>query len=106
MTLSTAVDNLATTTNISVVAATTVLYASTFIIQIDSEQMLVTSVDTTANILTVTRSYNGTTLANHSPMAQIFQNYGSRADYINLTLQYDHGIDAATGCAMLFLYYL
>jgi hypothetical protein len=32
--------------------------------------------------------------------------YGSRADYVNNTLEYDHGIDPATGCAMLFIYYL
>ena len=33
-------------------------------------------------------------------------NYGSRSDYINNTLEYDNGIDPATGCAMLFIYYL
>ncbi len=33
-------------------------------------------------------------------------NYGSRADFVNNTLEYDHGIDPATGCAMLFLYWL
>lgn len=28
-------------------------------------------------------------------------NYGARSDYVNDTLEYDHGIDPATGCAML-----
>jgi Listeria-Bacteroides repeat domain (List_Bact_rpt) len=32
--------------------------------------------------------------------------YGARADYVNNTLEYDHGIDPATGCAILFIYYL
>ena len=104
MTLSAAVDNV--TNSIPVVQATTVPFASSFIIQIDSEQMLVTTVNMIANTLTVTRSYNGTSAAAHSDGANVVQNYGSRADYVNVTLEYDHGIDAATGCAMLFLYYL
>jgi hypothetical protein len=90
----------------SVAKATTIPFASTYLIQIDSEQMLVTAVDTTTNTLTVTRAVNGTAAANHAANAAVFHNYGARADYINLTLEYDHGIDAATGCGMLFLYYL
>lgn len=90
----------------AVVKAKTVSFASTYIIQIDSEQMLVTAVNTGANTLTVTRGYNGTSAATHAAGATVYFNYGSRADYINLTLEYDHGVDAATGCGMLFLYYL
>lgn len=33
-------------------------------------------------------------------------NYGARADFVNKIQETDHGIDPATGCAMLFLYYL
>jgi hypothetical protein len=33
-------------------------------------------------------------------------NYGPRQDYVNNIRETDHGIDPATGCAILFLYYL
>lgn len=90
----------------AVVQASTVPFASTYIIQIDNEQMLVTAVDTGVNTLTVTRGYNGTSTATHAAGATVYFNYGSRADYINLTLEYDHQPDAASGCGLLFLYYL
>ena len=103
-TLPTGIDNAVT--SFAVARAQTIPFASTYIIQIDNEQMLVTGVNIESNILTVVRGYNNTTASVHVAQAQVFQNYGSRADYINLTLEYDHGIDAATGCAMLFIYYL
>ena len=103
-TLSAPIDNIVTT--FSVVKAPTEPYESTFLIQIDNEQMLVTGVNTGANTLTVTRGVNGSTAAGHSAKATVYLNYGSRADYINVTLKYDHGQDAAPGCGMLFLYYL
>ena len=93
-------------TSFLVGAATTQPFASTFVIQIDAEEMLVTGVNTTTNTFTVTRGYNGTVAADHLAAATVHLNYGSRADYVNLTREYDHGIDAATGCGMLFLYYL
>jgi Listeria-Bacteroides repeat domain (List_Bact_rpt) len=103
-TLGAGIDNVVTA--IPVTKAFTIPFEATFIIQVDSEQMLVTAVDTGSNTLTVTRGYNGTTAASHANKANVAQNYGARADYINVTLEYDHGIDAATGCAMLFIYYL
>ena len=103
-TLSGAIDNAVT--SFTVVKAQTVSFASTYIIQIDGEQMLVTAVNTGTNTFTVTRAYNGTAAAAHADKTNVFFNYGARADYVNLTLEYDHGIDAATGCAMLFIYYL
>ena len=96
----------AAATSLSVVNAPSIPFAATYVIQIGNEQMLVTAVNQSANTLIVTRGHNSTAKAAHSAKAQVFQNYGSRADYVNLTLEYDHGIDAATGCAMLFLYYL
>ncbi len=42
-----------------------------FVVQVDSEQMLVTGVDTVNNILTVTRGYNGTTPASHEEGATL-----------------------------------
>ena len=103
-TLPALIDNVVTT--FSVVNALAEPYQLTFIIQIDDEQMLVTSVDATANTYTVTRAYNGTTAASHSAKASVRKNWGSRTDYVNVTLQYEHGQDAPAGCAMLFLYYL
>ena len=38
---------------------------SNFVIQIDTEQMLVTAVNLDTNTLTVTRGYNGTPAATH-----------------------------------------
>jgi hypothetical protein len=103
-TLSAAINNMVT--SFAVAKAPTIPFETEYIIQIDSEQMQVTNADTSTNILSVTRGYNGTAPASHAAQAQVFENYGSRADDINTTLEYDHGIDAATGCAMLFLYYL
>jgi hypothetical protein len=103
-TLTSAID--AAVTAIPVANATTIPFASTYVAQIDNEQMLVSSANTAAKTLAVTRGYNGTTAASHAANANVSHNYGARTDYINLTLEYDHGIDAATGCAMLFLYYL
>jgi hypothetical protein len=101
----------ATTTSINVADAQPLPFAPTYVIEIDSEQMVVTSVDTTAKSFTVTRGYNGTAATAHAAktggaQTKVSLNYGARADYVNLTLKYDVGIDAATGCAMLFLYYL
>jgi len=96
----------ATATTIGVSSVPNLAFASTYIIQIDNEQMLVTSSNGGAKTLTVARAYNGTAATTHSNQTPVSLNYGSRTDYINTTLQYDHGIDAASGCAMLFLYYL
>lgn len=81
-------------------------FATSWIIQVDSEQMLMTAADTGHQTVTVQRGYNGTTAAAHAANANVLDNFGARADYVNLTLEYDHNIDAAIGCAMLFLYYL
>jgi hypothetical protein len=93
-------------TTFGVALAQTISFETNYLIQIDSEQMLVTNVNTSTNTLTVTRGSNGTTAVGHAANATVAQNYGSRADYVNTTLEYDHGIDPATGCAMLFIYYL
>jgi len=42
----------------------------------------------------------------NSSIPPISTTYGSRGDFVNNTLEYDHGIDPATGCAILFIYYL
>jgi len=102
--LTAAIDNMVT--SLPVKDPVTIPFATTFLIQIDNEQMLVNSVDTVAKTINVTRGYNGTAAAAHADKASVKQNYGSRSDYVNLTLEYDHGIDPASGCAMLFLYYL
>jgi hypothetical protein len=81
-------------------------FASTWIVQVDSETMLMTAADTGNKTITVQRGYNGTTAAAHAAGANVSDNFGARADYVNLTLEYDHNIDAAIGCSMLFLYYL
>ena len=81
-------------------------FASTWIVQVDSETMLMTAADTGNMTITVQRGYNGTTAAAHAAGANVSDNFGARADYVNLTLEYDHNIDAAIGCSMLFLYYL
>jgi hypothetical protein len=93
-------------TSFSVATAQTIPFATSYIIQIDGEQLLVTAVNAKANRLAVTRGYNGTTAAAHAAQSEVFHNYGSRADYVNLTLEYDHGVSPAPGCGMLFLYYL
>jgi len=107
-TLTSAIDN--TVTSLPVARAESVAYvlpfATTCTVQIDSEQMLVTSTDTGSNTLTATRGYNGTTPAAHNVNTTMFYNYGPRPDYVNLTLEHDNTIGAASGCAMLFLYYL
>ena len=46
--------------------------AGSDVIQIDQEQMLVTSVDVTANTLTVQRGYNGTMANSHAGNAGVF----------------------------------
>jgi Listeria-Bacteroides repeat domain (List_Bact_rpt) len=81
-------------------------FASTWIVQIDSESMLMTAADTGNKTITVQRGYNGTTAAAHAAGANVNDNFGARADYVNVTLEYDNNIDAAIGCSMLFLYYL
>ena len=102
--LTAAVDSISTT--LPVGDARMIPFAPNYIVQVESEQMLVTTADSGAKTLTVTRGYNGTTAAPHAVKTGVFHNYGSRADYVNVTLEYDHAIDAAPGCAMLFLYYL
>ena len=102
--LTVAIDSIVT--SLPVKDPATVPFAKTFLIQIDNEQMLVNKVDAGAKTMTVTRGYNGTVAAAHGNKASVTLNYGSRADYVNLTLENDHGIDAASGCAMLFIYYL
>jgi hypothetical protein len=103
-TLSAAID--ATVTTLPLVKASLSPFATTFVVQVEDEQMFVSSVNTGANTFTVLRGYNGTTEAPHASGTDVVFNYGARGDYVNLTLEYDHGIDAATGCAMLFIYYL
>ena len=93
-------------TSFTVAAAQTIPFATSYIIQIDSEQMLVTAVITKANRLIVTRGYNGTTAAAHMAQSEVFHSYGSHSDYVNLTLEHDHSKSPASGCGMLFLYYL
>ena len=84
----------------------TVPFEEAFIAQVDEEQMLVTNSDSNLKTYTVVRGYNDTAAVAHNVGIQVFLNYGFRADYVNVTLEYDHQIDPATGCAMLFLYYL
>ena len=81
-------------------------FATTWIVQVDSETMLMTAADTGNKTITVQRGYNGTTAAAHAAGANVNDNFGARANYVNLTLEYDNNIDAAIGCSMLFLYYL
>jgi hypothetical protein len=81
-------------------------FATTWIVQVDSETMLMTAADTGNKTITVQRGYNGTTAGAHAAGASVRDNFGPRADYVNLTLKYDNNIDAAIGCSLLFLYYL
>ena len=81
-------------------------FASTFVVLVDSEQMLVSSTNATSKNMTVERGYNGTTAASHASNAPVTFVYGPRTDYVNVTLERDHSSGAAPGCAMLFLYYL
>src|SRR5439155_26201560 len=73
-TLSAAVDNLATTINVTDASAFPVGIG--FVIQIDSEQMIVT--DKTNNALTVTRAANGTISAAHNTGAGMNPLYEQR----------------------------
>ena len=81
-------------------------YDASFLIQIENEQMLVTAQSSTYEIFTVTRGYNGTSAAPHAAGVNVSFNYGSRADYVNTTLEYDHDIDSGVGCGALFINYL
>jgi hypothetical protein len=81
-------------------------FASTFVVLVDSEQMLVSSTNATSKNMTVERGYNGTIAASHASNAPVTFVYGPRTDYVNVTLERDHSSGAAPGCAMLFLYYL
>ncbi|HEX4128659.1 MAG TPA: right-handed parallel beta-helix repeat-containing protein [Pirellulales bacterium] len=55
------------TTTLSVALASAIAStAGSYVIQIDSEQLLVTNVNLSTNTLTVTRGYNGTTAAGHA----------------------------------------
>jgi hypothetical protein len=103
-TLTAAID--ATATTLPLKSAPTSPFVTTFEVQVENETMFVSSVDTSANTFTVTRGYAGTTAAPHASGTEVDFNYGSRSDWVNTTIEYDHGIDAATGCAMLFIYYL
>lgn len=102
--LLTAID--ATTTALTVDSVPGYPFETAYIIQIDSETMLVTSTDSTNKTLAVTRGYNGTTASSHSSQALIYLNFGARFDYVNVTIEYDHEPDPAIGCGVLFLYYL
>jgi len=103
-TLTSAVD--ATATTLRVKSAGVTPFDPTYLIQVDNETMLVASVNISQDELTVTRGQNGTTAASHAANAPVYFNYGPRADYVNVTLEYDHGLDPAVGCSLLFLYYL
>jgi len=64
--LTAAIDAAVTTTTIPVKAVLSFPFETTFVIQIDSEQMLVTGSDGSAETMTVVRGYNGTTAAAHA----------------------------------------
>ena len=81
-------------------------FGSSWIIQVENEQMLMTATDGSQKVATVQRGYAGTTAASHASGTNVQDNFGARADYVNLTLEYDHGLDATIGCATLFIYYL
>jgi hypothetical protein len=98
----------ATSTSITLSGNFSVPYETTYAIQIDNEQIQVTgsTAQGSNEILTVTRGYNNTTAVSHAVNASVSFSYGSRADYVNTTLEYDIGIDASVGCSTLFIYYL
>jgi hypothetical protein len=102
-TLSADIDNAVT--SFTVASAPDIPFAKTYVIQIDNEQMLVITVSAETNTLTVTRGYNGTAAAARAGQTEVRLNYGSRADYVNLTLEHDLS-PQPVGCAMLFIYYL
>ena len=93
-------------TSFAVAKAQTIPFPNTYIIQIDNEQMLVTAVNTATNTLTVIREYYGTIAAGHNAAAAVHYNYGPRSDYVNTTLEYDRSNSPASGCSLLFIYYL
>jgi hypothetical protein len=95
-----------TDVSIPVKFAISLPFLDSFIIQIESEEMMVISLDIPNHRYNVTRGYNGTSPTVHAKGTAVLQNYGSRGDYVNTTLEHDVDIDAATGCGMLFLYYL
>jgi Listeria-Bacteroides repeat domain (List_Bact_rpt) len=95
-----------TSTEILVDAAYGDPFATTFLVTIDQEIPQVNSINSDTLTYSVTRGVGGTTAASHAVQAEIHLNYGPRSDYVNLTLEGDIAIDAATGCAILFLYYL
>jgi RHS repeat-associated protein len=65
-------DATSTDTTLSVgIAGAVAITSGDYLIQIDSEQMLVTNVNLSTNTLTVTRGYNGTTATSHSFGASI-----------------------------------
>ena len=71
-TLTTALTALATNTSVVVAdAAAIASSAGSYVIQIDSEQMLVTAVNLATNTLTVQRAYNSTALAAHNAGAGV-----------------------------------
>jgi len=67
--LTAAIDGVVTT--IPVKGVLSFPFETTFVIQIDSEQLLVTGSDSSANTMTVTRGYNGTTAAAHASKASV-----------------------------------
>jgi len=104
----------ATSTSVIITGQFSASFESTYVIQIDNEQMLVTNfvlVGNTEQTLTIQRGYNGTVATAHAALTSgnptnVFFSYGARSDYVNTTLEYDNGIDASVGCSTLFIYYL
>src|SRR5262249_44221368 len=62
-----------------------------FVIQVGSEQMLVTAVDTTNNTLTVQRHVNGTTAATHSKDEDVFPAFDQRGQARQVNGHFDIG---------------
>jgi hypothetical protein len=85
-----ATGNSITLTNGAAIAST----SGNYYIQIDSEQMLVTTVS--GNTLTVTRGYNGTGETTHSSGAGVFLEYDQRGYAINIATP-DIGAYQTTG---------
>ncbi len=88
-----------TTIQIPVTNATLIpLAAGPYPIQIDGEQMMVTSANPTNNTLTVIRGYNGTTAATHNAGAGVFFILDQRL-FNDLTSTPDVGAYQSTGTA-------
>ncbi len=89
-------------TNAAVLGNAAVTAATPVLIQIGTEQMLVTAVSTTNNTATVIRGYNGITAAVHAAAANVYLLTDQRGYAINLsTTTPDIGAYQSTGTAPL-----